>query len=101
CKFQSVEIFRNYEPNLPPVQVDADLIKEVITNILDNGLDAMKGAGNIKVAIKLDQTGNALLLSITNSGSVLAEELQDKIFEPFFTTKDTGMGLGLAIVKQV
>jgi signal transduction histidine kinase len=42
-----------------------------------------------------------IYMGITNTGSVLSPELQDKIFEPFFTTKETGMGLGLAIVKQV
>lgn len=49
----------------------------------------------------MDKSLKNLNLSISNSGSVLAAELQEKIFEPFFTTKETGMGLGLAIVRQV
>lgn len=101
CKIQGVEIFRRYQPELPLIQVDADLIGEVITNVLDNALEAMKGSGKVLFTIELDRALKSLILSITNSGSVLAEELQEKIFEPFFTTKETGMGLGLAIVKQV
>lgn len=101
CLIQGVEIIRRYEPNLPAVMVDADLIREVITNIVDNGLDAMKGAGKILISISMDKPSKSLLLAITNSGSVLAKDLQEKVFEPFFTTKETGMGLGLAIVKQV
>jgi len=101
CKIQGVEIYRRYQPNLPPIDVDADLIREVMTNIVDNGLEAMKGAGKIAIAVELDRSSPSLLLTVTNSGSVLSDDLQEKIFEPFFTTKETGMGLGLAIVRQV
>ena len=76
------------------------MIKEVITNITDNALEAMKGAGSITISIHPDEMGY-LYLGIKNTGSVLPQELKEKIFEPFFTTKETGMGLGLAIVKQV
>jgi signal transduction histidine kinase len=101
CKIQGVEVIRRYQPQIPTVLVDTDLIKELITNIVDNALEAMKGPGKIMLTIQLEPTMPSLLLSITNSGSVLSDELQEKIFEPFFTTKETGMGLGLAIVKQV
>lgn len=100
CKIQGVDVDRRYRPNLPTIHVDADLIREVLTNLIDNALEAMKGAGRIIVSVDTDGAGN-MLLAINNTGSVLSEELQEKIFEPFFTTKETGMGLGLAIVKQV
>lgn len=101
CKIQGVEIFRRYQPRLPVIHVDADLIREVMTNVIDNALEAMKGTGKIIVVIEMDKSMKGLLIRINNTGSVLASELQDKIFEPFFTTKETGMGLGLAIVRQV
>jgi signal transduction histidine kinase len=101
CKIQGVEILRRYQPQIPAIHVDADLIKEVITNIIDNALEAMKGPGKVLVSVEMDRSLKFLLLTITNSGSVLSPDLQDRIFEPFFTTKETGMGLGLAIVKQV
>jgi len=101
CKIQGVDIYRRYQPQLPPIQVDADLIRELLTNIIDNALEAMKGPGKVLVVIEMDKSLKNLNLSISNSGSVLAAELQEKIFEPFFTTKETGMGLGLAIVRQV
>jgi signal transduction histidine kinase len=101
CKIQGVEILRRYEANLPIVHVDADLIKEVITNIIDNALEAMKGPGKVGVVVQQDKASQSVVLSISNTGGVLPEDLQEKIFEPFFTTKETGMGLGLAIVKQV
>lgn len=101
CKIQGVEVLRRYEAHLPIVHVDADLIKEVITNIIDNALEAMKGPGKVGVIVQQDKSTHSLVLSISNTGGVLADDLQEKIFEPFFTTKETGMGLGLAIVKQV
>jgi signal transduction histidine kinase len=101
CTIQNVEIIRRYQPGLPTIKVDADLIREVIMNIIDNGLEAMKGPGKIVVAIELDRAMQWMMLTISNTGSVLSQDLQEKIFEPFFTTKETGMGLGLAIVKQV
>jgi signal transduction histidine kinase len=101
CKIQGVEVARRYQDQLPVINVDADLIKEVFTNVIDNGLEAMKGPGRILISIEMERSLRSLLISIVNSGSVLQEELQEKIFEPFFTTKETGMGLGLAIVKQV
>ncbi|OVE76514.1 hypothetical protein BVX98_05915 [bacterium F11] len=101
CKIQNVKVMRQYQANLPQIPVDVDLIKEVMTNIIDNGLEAMKGAGKIIIQTKTDKTNQYLYLGITNTGAVLSAELQEKIFEPFFTTKSTGMGLGLAIVRQV
>jgi signal transduction histidine kinase len=101
CKIQGVEVIRTYQPNLPATQVDADLIREVMTNIIDNALEAMKGPGTVKIVIDMDKQGETLRILVTNTGGALAPELQEKIFEPFFTTKETGMGLGLAIVKQV
>jgi len=101
CQIQGVRVIRRYQPQLPQVSVDADLIREVFTNIIDNGLEAMKGAGTIGVSVEMDRSLKAVNVTIMNTGSVLPAELQDKIFEPFFTTKETGMGLGLAIVKQV
>lgn len=101
CKIQGVEVLRRYQPQLPSLLVDADLIRELITNIIDNALEAMKGPGKVLVAVEMDKTLNNVFLSISNTGSVLPVELQEKIFEPFFTTKETGMGLGLAIVRQV
>jgi signal transduction histidine kinase len=101
CTFQGVEIVRRYQTPVPPIPVDADLIREVITNILDNGLEAMKGPGKVYVSINVNPTQSFVHMALMNTGSSLSDELQDKIFEPFFTTKETGMGLGLAIVKQV
>lgn len=101
CKIQGVEVIRKYQSQLPKIMVDAALIKEVMTNIVDNALEAMGGAGKVGIFIEMERSMQNMLLAISNTGSVLPEHLQEKIFEPFFTTKETGMGLGLAIVKQV
>jgi|GEM_PF-2106359 len=101
CKIQGVKVTRQYQPNLPAIPVDAELIREVITNIVDNGLEAMKGSGHLAVRIAKRESQKWIHIGISNSGGALPAELRERIFEPFFTTKPTGMGLGLAIVKQV
>lgn len=101
CAFQKVEVLQSIKPDLPPVLLDADLIQEVLINLIDNALEAMKGPGKILLSVELDKPHKRVYVSVANSGSVLPNEIKEKIFEPFFTTKETGMGLGLAIVKQV
>lgn len=101
CTIQRVAVERHYAPGLPEILVDADLVREVLTNLIDNALEAMKGEGKIWVNIAQDRGGRWIRLTVTNTGTPLRADLQERIFEPFFTTKETGMGLGLAIVKQV
>ena len=47
---------RRYQTGLPTMNLDADLIKEVLINLIDNGLDAMKGAGTITMTIEYDNS---------------------------------------------
>lgn len=101
CKIQGVKILRQFQPQIPQIMVDPDLFQEVITNIMDNGLEAMKGTGQINITIRMEAKSPFIYIGLTNTGGALPEASREKIFEPFFTTKETGMGLGLAIVRQV
>ncbi len=86
---------------LPPVKVYADELAQVWTNILQNGIQAMKGEGDLLV--ELYQEGNFAVVAIQDSGEGIPHEHQKKIFEPFFTTKKQGegTGLGLDICKKI
>ncbi len=98
-RFFGIELVRDYDPSVPDVVVDANLIEQVFMNIILNALDAMSGSGTLTVRI---QHGDGMLeISVEDTGCGMPEEIQDKIFDPFFTTKDStegmGMGLGLAV----
>ena len=95
---------------LPMVQGDATQIEQVIMNFIVNARDAMPNGGRIviktvaKTVVKgmLDvppyvESGDYVLLSVSDTGMGIPEEIINKIFEPFFTTKDQGKGTGLGL----
>jgi signal transduction histidine kinase len=74
-------------------------IKQVIMNIVDNGIQALEGKGNI--IINTYDSREGIVLEILDNGSGIDEKTKEKIFQPYFTTKgNLGMGLGLDIAKR-
>ena len=74
-------------------------IKQLLLNLVTNGLNAMKEHGTLTIETKY-QNG-AVLLYIDDSGSGIPKDLQTKIFDPFFTTRDEGTGLGLSVCASI
>jgi len=88
-----------YDKNDPTVAVDEKRFKQVMFNIIDNALDAMKEGMTLVVRTRL--TGERAVLDIIDSGCGIPEDLRDKIFTFFFTTKSKGSGLGLPISRRI
>jgi PAS domain S-box-containing protein len=91
-------------PNLPPVSADPDQLQQVLTNLINNAIQAMADMpGRARLKISTQQTGNAIRLLVEDNGPGVRPELVTKIFEPFFTTKEvgTGTGLGLSIAHSI
>jgi signal transduction histidine kinase len=85
--------------DLPLVQCHLGEINQVILNLLVNAshaiADATKegsGRGKLTVSTRLD--GDAVEISIADTGTGIPEEIRDRIFDPFFTTKEVGKGTG-------
>jgi len=95
-----VELIKEYE-EIPPIQCYPDELNQVWTNIVHNALQAMENKGTLKVA--LFQRDNYAVVSITDNGKGIPDDIKDQIFTPFFTTKPAGegSGLGLDIVKKI
>lgn len=95
----------NIEPNLPLVYCNSGLIQQVVLNLLQNAFDAITSysKGNkIKLeAQKKDE--NYILITVSDNGPGITNEIKDKIFKPFFTTKSQGKGtgLGLSLVYRI
>ncbi len=97
---KGIEVIRDYQ-NLPPILCYPDELMQVWTNLIDNAIHAMKGKGNLEVGVS--QQDNHVVVRVTDFGSGIPSEIQERIFEAFFTTKPAGegSGLGLDIVTKI
>ncbi|MEE4255100.1 MAG: ATP-binding protein, partial [Desulfuromusa sp.] len=99
CQRQKVKLIEQIDDNLPEIQMDADRLKQVMLNLLNNGLEAMPDGGELKVVVA--QENSDILIHILDTGVGIAAEQLPLIFEPFFTSKGHGTGLGLAISYNI
>ena len=94
-----------FEINFPDAPVlwpiDRTQWIRVMTNLIQNALQAIPNDREPKIQLSLIPTEDWLEVQIKDNGTGIAEEDIPKVFEPKFTTKTTGMGLGLAIVKNI
>jgi signal transduction histidine kinase len=90
-----VSVTRMYEPALPRIEAYAGELNQVWTNLIDNAVQAMDGAGRLEVGAK--RLGDEVEVRIADSGPGIPEEVGKRIFEPFFTTKAQGVGTGLGL----
>ena len=93
---KQIQVHSELQKNLPAIEADAQLIQEILMNLLINALDAVDANGNI--TIKTGNTGQNLIeLRISDDGTGIHPNNVDKIFDPFFTTKEEGKGTGLGL----
>jgi signal transduction histidine kinase len=85
-------------PTLPPVYVDRSLITRALTNLVENALHAMPGAGKMSVVARSDN--GVVRVRVSDTGGGMDPEALARAFEPYFSTKATGTGLGLPIAKR-
>jgi nitrogen fixation/metabolism regulation signal transduction histidine kinase len=97
-----IKITTNLLKGLPKIKVDANMMRQVLINLIQNAQDAM--VSNTKkpsIKINTNKYKNYLILSIEDNGPGFSEDILKKAFEPYVTTKSHGTGLGLAIVKKI
>ncbi len=89
--------------DLPPMPLDLDGMHQVLSNILINAIDACpKDGGRVCVRTEYEQNADHVVLSISDNGDGIPEELRHRIFDPFHSTKGHGgTGLGLAAAKKI
>jgi signal transduction histidine kinase len=102
----------NKQPADVPIRVETELgeipafsgdpaeLREVLTNLIFNAVEAMPQGGTI--TLRTSATSNGVLLQVSDTGIGMTDEVRERCFEPFFTTKgDVGTGLGLAVVYGI
>jgi nitrogen-specific signal transduction histidine kinase len=104
-----VRIENDLDPLLPPVIASADQIKQVLLNLMLNGMQAMPQGGTIFVSTRVSHgadpeflMSDSVHIQIRDTGNGIPEEHLPHIFEPFFSTKDEkGTGLGLWVSQGI
>ncbi|MDO4733128.1 MAG: HAMP domain-containing sensor histidine kinase [Bacillota bacterium] len=102
-----VELLLEDGPELPPVFGDQRCLRQILTNLLSNAIDACVEAGGSKGQVRISlqeqwcSRGRGQLLCVRDNGCGIQEDCLDRIFEMHFTTKKTGNGLGLALSRSL
>ncbi|GGE05750.1 hypothetical protein GCM10011571_03590 [Marinithermofilum abyssi] len=81
------------------IEADAEQLKQVLINLVQNGLEALQGKGEVRVSWK--QLQDRISIRVEDNGSGIQPEHMSRIFDPFFTTKGDGTGMGLSICHRI
>ena len=96
-----IEVRRDLKPGLREAQGDPVQIQQVVAHLVQNAIAAMPDGGELRIAVT-DVAGDALKLTVSDSGKGIPPEMRERIFDPFFSTKDkAGVGLGLSISHSI
>src|SRR5690606_14180932 len=99
----SVEVVAELDDDLPRATIEPDQLRQVLMNLVQNGVQAMAGEGRLTVATRTRTRGDArfVAIAVRDEGPGISRAALKNIFLPFFTTKDQGTGLGLAISQRI
>ncbi|HWP57275.1 MAG TPA: ATP-binding protein [Candidatus Acidoferrales bacterium] len=104
AKERDVKIQFRLTPDLPPIFVDKEQMKQVFMNIILNAIQSIEGGGVVEISSRLFVSSDShkfVQIRIHDSGVGIPEKDIENIFNPFFTTKKGGSGLGLSISHQI
>ncbi|HYG97520.1 MAG TPA: ATP-binding protein [Terriglobales bacterium] len=104
-KTAHVRVENELEPGLPAIQGNAGKLQQVFLNLFLNARDAMPDGGTLRV---ITSNGNGVSVSVSDTGTGIAQEHIQRIYDPFFTTKNAprngqrrGTGLGLSVTYGI
>jgi two-component system nitrogen regulation sensor histidine kinase NtrY len=109
--FKHISLDGRLADGLPLVRIDAEQIRRVIINLVDNAVEALGGAAAgprpdgraplIELATAHDPVNGVVRVTISDNGPGIPPEDREKLFMPYYSTKRRGSGLGLAIVRRI
>ncbi|MBM3759132.1 MAG: HAMP domain-containing protein [Acidobacteria bacterium] len=101
-RLDGIQVRISLGPGLPLVNADAEQLKRVVVNLVDNAAEAMQDALVKHLYVGTQDLGNECVeLVVSDSGGGVSAEDREKLFLPYFSTKGRGTGLGLAIVNHI
>jgi two-component system nitrogen regulation sensor histidine kinase NtrY len=99
--FADVTLDRRFASDLPAVRLDAEQIRRVIINLVDNAIEAMERRGRIVIETQRDAANSIVRVVVADDGPGIPAAEREKLFLPYYSTKRRGSGLGLAIVRRI
>jgi PAS domain S-box-containing protein len=96
---KNIRLTLRLDTKLPQVQFASLHLSQVLLNIAKNGIEAMKGGGNL--TFTTGYHNDMVFVEFSDTGEGIPHDIIDKIFQPFYSTKSKGSGLGLAISKTI
>jgi two-component system, sporulation sensor kinase C len=101
ARARGVQITSDASQATDPLRINEDSLRQVLFNIVQNGIEASSADSSVEILV--EPSDDRIVISVTDHGEGIPEELRSRIFEPFFTTKTGltggGLGLGLSITK--
>ena len=96
---RQVELISHVPDSPLMVNVDADLLKQALINVILNGAQAMQQGGRLEV--RLEEDRKSATIRIADEGTGVPEEIREKIFDLYFTTRSEGSGIGLSMTYRI
>jgi nitrogen fixation/metabolism regulation signal transduction histidine kinase len=102
-ELEHVPVRTELDPACPPIMGDAQQLRQVIHNLLQNAQDATEGCAvrEVTVRTRWHPDSHRVRLVVQDTGAGFPEHILQRAFEPYVTTKAKGTGLGLAVVKKI
>ena len=102
----AVPVRAEYDPACPPILGDAQQLRQVLHNLVQNAQDATEAAQHavvpaVLIRTRYSESTRRVRLSVIDSGIGFPENIMQRAFEPYVTTKSKGTGLGLAVVRKI
>lgn len=99
ARSHGIDISPHLSASLPPVMIDANLLRVVLLNLARNAQQAMPDGGQLE--IQTAARDGRVILQVIDNGPGMPEAVRRKLFDVFFSTKPNGSGLGLPTVRKI
>ena len=90
-----IAVLRDFSASVPRIQAYPGELNQVWTNLIDNALDAMNGAGTLRLATRVEEDN--IVVEVGDTGPGMPPQVASRAFDAFYTTKDAGKGTGLGL----
>jgi len=101
AEIHKINVYHQFDDNLPDCYVVPREIKQVFLNLLKNAIEAMPNGGDLHISLHYAENKDSICVDITDTGHGISEAELYLIFRPFYSTKTDGTGLGLSFCRRV